>query len=128
VILYLVDTDRIIDFLKGTPGALHEVGELADQGAALSIITYAELYEGVLGARNRPEMEATLGALMQTMDVIGVDEETAHEIARIRSDLRRAGSPIPDFDVVIAATALRHDLTLVSGDRHFERIEGLKRS
>jgi predicted nucleic acid-binding protein len=41
--------------------------------------------------------------------------------------LRRQGNLIPDFDLLIAATALRHDLTLVTRDTaHFERIEGLQ--
>lgn len=40
--------------------------------------------------------------------------------------LRAEGRLIPDFDVVIAATALAHDLTLVTRNRrHFDRIAGL---
>lgn len=47
--------------------------------------------------------------------------------ARLRAELRRQGRLIPDMDLLIAATALEEDLTLVARNfRHFERITGLK--
>jgi predicted nucleic acid-binding protein len=47
--------------------------------------------------------------------------------ARLRGELRRQGQLIPDPDLLIAATALQHDLTIVTRNvRHFQRIPGLK--
>ena len=47
--------------------------------------------------------------------------------ARMRSELRRQGNLIPDFDLLIAATALEHDLILMTRNtRHFARIAGLR--
>ena len=49
------------------------------------------------------------------------------EYARLRVRLEQQGTPLDDFDLLIAATALQEDLTLVTANkRHFERIEGLR--
>jgi len=46
---------------------------------------------------------------------------------RLRADLERRGVPLNDTDLMIASIALRHDLTLVTGNpRHFSRLPGLK--
>lgn len=36
------------------------------------------------------------------------------------------GNPIPDNDIWIAAIAMEHDLTVLTGDKHFKAIDGLK--
>jgi len=53
--------------------------------------------------------------------------ETAEHYARIFVQLKRAGTPVPDNDLWIAAIALEFDLTLITRDRHFERIPQLPR-
>jgi len=44
----------------------------------------------------------------------------------IKSKLHRAGRPLPENDIWIAAIALQHDLTLATRDGHFAAIEGLR--
>ena len=61
------------------------------------------------------------------MDVIGIDVETARIFAGERGRLRREGVPIPDLDLLIGATALRFGFTLISRDKHFDRIVDLRR-
>jgi tRNA(fMet)-specific endonuclease VapC len=52
--------------------------------------------------------------------------ETAAIFGRERSRLRRAGNIIPDLDILIASSALRPNVTLLTNNRRdFERIEGL---
>jgi predicted nucleic acid-binding protein len=51
--------------------------------------------------------------------------ETARIYARLLVQLKRAGTPVPDHDLWIAAQALEHNLALVTGDRHFESIPQL---
>lgn len=61
------------------------------------------------------------------MDVIPVDRSVADRFAMVRAELRASGMLIPDMDLLIAATALTHDLTLVTGNmRHFDRVPGLR--
>jgi len=59
--------------------------------------------------------------------VPAVDRGTADEYAEIRSELKRAGRPIPGNDLWIAALARQHALPLLSRDRHFDLVPGLKR-
>lgn len=127
MIAYLADTDWMVDFLNGRPEAINLLGTLADDGIAISIITYAELWEGAVGGADAEARISDIRDLARAIDVLGVDEETAQELATLRAALRREGRLIPDFDLVIAATALRHDLALVSRDIHFQRLPGLKR-
>ncbi len=56
-----------------------------------------------------------------------VDEETADTYAQVRAELRRAGRPIPENDVWIAALARQHGQEVVSRDGHFDSVEGLRR-
>ncbi len=60
------------------------------------------------------------------LTVIDMDEETCKIFGKERGRLRAAGLMIGDCDLLIAATALRHHLTILTNNRrHFERIEGL---
>ena len=59
--------------------------------------------------------------------MIGLDELIAERFAEIRSLLRRQGQLISDFDILLAATALARDLTVLTyNSRHFERIPDLR--
>ena len=125
MISYLIDTDWMVDVLKGKAEAIQLLDWVADQGAAISIITYAELLEGIVGFPQREIRERQLEALIASIDVLPIDFDVARRFAVSAVALRQGGVSIPDL--LIAATALRHDLTLVSRDRHFERMPDLKR-
>jgi tRNA(fMet)-specific endonuclease VapC len=93
---------------------------------ALSVISLAELYEGVYYSRD-PEGDArALQDFLRGVTLLPVDERTCQIFGRERGRLRAAGLLIGDFDLLIGATALRHHLTLLTNNRrHFERIDGL---
>lgn len=55
------------------------------------------------------------------------DRSTAEHYASIRLELKQTGRPIPENDVWIAALARQHDLAIVSNDRHFDLVPGLRR-
>jgi tRNA(fMet)-specific endonuclease VapC len=59
---------------------------------------------------------------------MGIDQETAEQFAQIRVELRARGELLADHDIWIAATAIRHSLTLLTRDQHFDRIEALERA
>jgi tRNA(fMet)-specific endonuclease VapC len=125
---YLIDTDWVIDHFHHIERVTRRLEELAPQGLALSIISLAELYEGVYYARDPNQSEAVLQRfLTPSLSVLGIDEETCKIFGRERGRLRAAGLTIGDFDLLIAATALQYDLTLLTNNRrHFERVEGLR--
>jgi predicted nucleic acid-binding protein len=125
MIAYLVDSEWMVDLLKGRRDAPRVIASLAAESVAISIITYAELYEGAIGDTGVPSDSPF--ALVEGMQIIGIDLPIARRFGQMRSDLRTRGELIPDLDLFIAATALEKDLTLLTNDAHFGRIEGLKR-
>lgn len=124
---YLLDTDWAINYLHGDAGTAARVSELGAQGIGLSVISLAELYEGVYYSSDPPERERGLHHFLRMFTFLGVDEETCKVFARERGRLRSKRRLISDFDLLISATALRHDLVLLTNNRrHFEMIEGLQ--
>ena len=124
---YLIDTDWVIDYLNDIERTKARLEPLFPAGIAISVISIAELYDVVFGGADpaRKEQEL-LDFLARGIASLDVDAATAPLYARERSRLRRAGTPIGDFDLLIGATALRHNLTLLSNNRrHFLRIPGL---
>jgi tRNA(fMet)-specific endonuclease VapC len=123
---YLVDTDWAIDHLHNVDRVVRRLEELATDGLGLSIITLAELYEGIFNSTDPQGNERGLRNFLQGVPLVDLDEETCRIFGRERGRLRREGRLIADFDLMIAATCLRHNLTLLSNNRrHFERVEGL---
>ena len=125
---YLIDTDWVIDHLHQIERVTRRLEELAPEGLALSIISLAELYEGVYYASDPVESEAALQHFLDPeLTMLGIDEETRKIFGKERSRLRAAGMMVGDCDLLIGATALRHNLTLLTNNRrHFDRIEGLR--
>ena len=124
---YLVDTDWAIHWLNGQGGIRTRLEELRDQGLALSAISLAEPYEGVQYSRDPAKSEEMLSAFLEGLSLIGLDEETCKLFGKERGRLRSFGKSLGDFDLLIGATPLRHDLTLLSNNRkHFQQIEGLR--
>jgi len=97
------------------------------QGLALSIISLAELYEGVYYSRDPEESQRRLSDFLEVITLPGVDEDTCKLFGEHRGRLRASGTLIGDFDLLIGANALRHDLTIMTNNRrHFERVAGLR--
>ena len=124
--LYLIDTDWVIHYMNGMARVIDRVDALASDGLGLSIVSLAELHEGLVRSRNRIVDERRLRNFLVGVTVVGLDEETCRIFGRERSRLRAEGSLIGDLDLLIGATALRHGLTVLTNNRqHFGRIEGL---
>jgi predicted nucleic acid-binding protein len=126
-IAYLLDADWVIHHLNGHDAITERLQGLHAEGLGLSVVALAEVYEGVYYARDPEESEQGLNALLESVTLVGVDEETAKIFGRERGRLRAAGMIIGDIDLLIGATALQHNLTLLTNNRrHFERIDGLR--
>jgi len=123
---YLVDTDWVIHYLHAHPAIVPRLDERQPQGLALSIISLAELYEGVFYSRDPDGDGQDLADFLRGVTVLGIDADIAALFGRERGRLRAAGMLIGDLDLLIGATALAHNLTLLTNNRsHFERIDGL---
>lgn len=106
---YLIDTDWTIHYLNGLPDVVRRVDGLRDEGVALSIVSLAELYEGVYYSRDPHASERQLTEFLRGFALIGIDTETCRSFGKERGRLRAAGTTISDFDLLIGAAALRHN-------------------
>jgi tRNA(fMet)-specific endonuclease VapC len=123
---YLLDTDWAIHYLNASVAITQRVDAYRADGVAVSIVTVAELYEGVYGSTDPEDTERTVQQFLKGVPVLGIDEPVARRFGQERARLRAAGQLIGDVDLLIGATALTHGLTLLTNNRrHFERLEGL---
>jgi predicted nucleic acid-binding protein len=122
-----LDTNRLTDLFQGDV-------ELAKSLAAcdevwIPLIVLAEIKAGFYGGAKTHRNENLLQRLLakQTVNILLPGRETAEHYARLFVQLKRAGTPVPDNDLWIAALILEHDLLLITRDRHFQRIPQLHR-
>ena len=124
---FLVDSDWLIDAFIGVPAAVNLLVRFRTEGLAVSIISYGELFEGAIGA---PDPQAELvhfRAFLERLQLLPLTEPIMEIFAHTRANLRREGRLIPDLDLLIAATAIHHDVTLLTRNvRHFGRVPGLR--
>ena len=130
---YLCDTSFLIDLISGDERAAAKARELDEVASlvAISVITVHEYLRGIYYLYwNRKELQDKLREAREDLrrfEIIPFDEEIAEVAARIDARLVRSGNPIGYPDVVIAATALSRNLTLVTRNvRHFSLVEGLR--
>ena len=91
----------------------------------ISIITVTEIVKGWHKVQREDRIHQFL-AEISNVEILTMDTLTAEIAGRIYGDLERSGQPIGLADAIIAATALQHDLTLVTGNlSHYQRIQGL---
>jgi tRNA(fMet)-specific endonuclease VapC len=123
-----LDTNRLTDLFRGDAELAENLG-MSDE-IWIPLIVLAEIKAGFYGGTQHNRNEVLLQKLLAkaTVGVLLPSRETAEHYARIFVQLKRAGTPIPDNDLWIAALVLEHDLLLITRDRHFERIPQLLRA
>jgi tRNA(fMet)-specific endonuclease VapC len=124
---YLVDSDWVAEYLKGRATAVNLLDSLFEEDLAISIITFGEIYEGIYYGTDPQNNELVFRSFLRGVRVLGINRTIARRFALIRGKLRAEGHIIPQPDILIAATALQYDLTLLTRNvRDFERIPDLK--
>lgn len=124
---YLIDSDWVADYLRGRSQAVDLLNRLSHDGLAISAIRFGEIYEGIYYGVDPVRSEAVFQQFLLGSSVLDVDSIIARQFAMLRGFLRQRGLLIPQPDILIAATAIEFDLTLVTRNlRHFLRMPGLR--
>jgi tRNA(fMet)-specific endonuclease VapC len=123
---YLLDSDWVINALAGRRCAVSPLERLSSQHIGVSVISLAEVYQQAFASTNPDAYLASFRNFIAPFRVIPVTEPIAERFAEIRALLTRRGELISDFDMLIAATALHYNLTVLTFNyRHFSRIPDL---
>lgn len=121
----ILDTNALSAFVDGD-AALGQRLTQADR-LAIPVIVLGEFRYGISGSKHRAAYEDWLRQYLRDFEVLTVTDATTVAYARVRTDLKRSGQPIPANDVWIAALAIQHRLPVVSRDAHFDVVPGLRR-
>ena len=123
---YLIDTDRVTDWLVGRADAIDLLGRLSPDGLTVSVITFGEIWGGIYFGRDPVASEIGFRRFLREVKILSVSRPIMQRFAGVRGELRRRGQLIGDMDLLIAATALQHDLILVTRNvRNFQRIPNI---
>ncbi len=118
----LLDTSAYSAFMRG-----HEeirVMVRTNEEIFLNSIVVGELMAGFIkgGRRKKNEDELRRFLMPPRVSLLDVSEETAERYAVILNSLWQAGTPIPTNDIWIAASAMEHELRVVTTDEHYDKI------
>jgi tRNA(fMet)-specific endonuclease VapC len=126
----LLDTNACVAAINSRPIAIRQrLLELSSerQFVAVSIITVFELHYGVAKSMQIGRNSERLDKFLTSVRVLPFDADDARLAGDIRADLERHGRPIGPYDYLIAAQALRRNLTVVTANvREFSRVKGLR--
>jgi len=124
----LLDTDIFSDILKGQNESVKKrsIAYLAQYGFyTLSTITVIEIIKGLHKANREGHIQALM-TRFRNAEILSLDLQSCELAGRISADLERSGQTIGFADPIIAAIAIRHGLTLVTGnEEHYQRILNL---
>ncbi|MGB3519095.1 MAG: type II toxin-antitoxin system VapC family toxin [Elainellaceae cyanobacterium] len=125
---YLLDTCVISDFIKGEIGTKGRLKQTLPVDIAVSTITVMELRYGLaLNPQRAQKVEPTISSFLTSVTILPFSTIAAGQAAQIRAFLKSQGQPIGAYDVLIAATALQHNLLMITANqREFDRVPGLQ--
>jgi tRNA(fMet)-specific endonuclease VapC len=122
---FLIDTSVCVGAIRRLPDFERRLRGYDPSELAVSVVTVLELLFGAGISQapelNRQQVEEFLGGML----ILDIKRDIADRAAATRVLMRRSGLGVSDFDLLIAATAMVHERTLMTSDRNFLRIPGL---
>lgn len=121
----ILDTNALSAAAETEPSALQAIAQA--ESIAVPVVVLGEFRMGISQSRHRATYAAWLDEWVEATTVLNIDEETAKHYAAIGIELKRNGTPIPTNDLWIAALCRQHSLAILSRDRHFDLVPGVRR-
>ena len=119
----VLDTSVAVAHLRGVSGITGRLA--AHEFLHLPLIALGELHYGIQRSQNQEKNLITLQAWLRIVLILPIDKNVCMEYGQIKSELAKAGTPIPENDIWIAACAKCHKLPLAARDDHFLHVKGL---
>ncbi len=124
---YLLDTNTASYVIKGNfPRVRDRLARLSTAEIAISAVTEAELRFGAERLPTAARLRLAIAEFLQLIRVLPWDSAAAEQYAYLRTALERSGIPVGNLDLMIAAHALAIKAVLVTHDRVFRQVKGLR--
>lgn len=120
----ILDTNALSALADGERDFLQAVGRT--RILSVPVVVIGEYLFGIRHSRHRQRYQEWLASNLRAFQIMPITEKTAEHYAEIRSELKTSGRPIPSNDLWIAALAREHVLPVLSRDRHFGVVQGLR--
>jgi len=124
---WMLDTNTVSHLIRNTyPNVRKQVARRPQAALCISTITRSELLYGVARHPQATRIGSVVHEFLRWVDTLDWTTAVADRHGVLRADLERRGIGMGTLDQMIAAHALVLDATLVSNDRAFRRVEGLR--
>ncbi|CAM4483166.1 MAG: tRNA(fMet)-specific endonuclease VapC [Legionella sp.] len=123
---YMLDTNIVSHFIKGDHHVRNKVISVPMSELAISVITEGELLFGLAKRPDAKKLSIVVHEFLIRVDVLPWDSAVAACYGTLRADLQRKGRILGNLDLLIAAHALSLGIVLITNDRAFSQIDGLK--
>jgi tRNA(fMet)-specific endonuclease VapC len=123
---FMLDTNTVSYLLRDHPSVTKHVVEMPMSSLCISVITEAEL---LFGLAKRPEairLKKAVSEFLKRVEVLPWDRAAAECYGTIRAKIEGNGKTIAALDLLIGSHALSSQMTLITNDRVFAKIDGLK--
>jgi len=126
--MYLLDTDVIIDFLRGKPNVVSYLKNIIKSNElSTSFLNLCELYKGVYRSKDKILEEQKVDAFVNSIAVLQLNRFVSKRYGRINFYLYSKGKPTQDMDLMIASVAIENGaILLTKNKRHYENIPDLR--
>lgn len=121
--LYLLDTNIIIDLFKHDAGLIAQIPNI--KHPFVSSITIGELFYGALNSSNPIKHFQQIKDFLSICQIVEVGSGTAKFYGEIKTQLKKNGTPIPENDIWLSASAKENGFILLTQDKHFKTVENI---
>ncbi|HDV5786136.1 TPA: type II toxin-antitoxin system VapC family toxin [Legionella pneumophila] len=123
---YMLDTNTVSHFIKGINNVRNKVVSVPMSELGISAITEGELLFGLAKKPEAKQLNKVVHEFLIRVDVLPWDSAVAACYGKLRADMQKKGKILGNLDLLIAAHALTLELVLITNDRAFTQVEGLK--
>jgi tRNA(fMet)-specific endonuclease VapC len=122
--LLMLDTNAVTAIIKDRTKTLNAL--LNERPSCISVITEAELRFGLARRAVNTDLRRIVENYLSSVDILPWTSDSAGRYALLRAELDALGKPLAPMDLLIASHAMAEDCTLVSADRAFAQVPGLR--
>ena len=120
----MLDTNAVTAIIKDRAKTLSAI--LNERPSCISVITEAELRFGLARRAVNTELRRIVENYLASVDILPWTSASAQRYGLLRAELDMLGKPLASMDLLIASQAMAEDCTLVSADRAFTQVPGLR--